>query len=367
MNINDLVPEFRLADAKAYLEKHPFEQLGYQSRFPEKYTSDLSWRQIESNTGAKVAADIVAFNSRSPRKGRPTPGKAFGEIPKIEIARDKTETDFNTYRKLQNDLRLAIPGSRDSVAQQLVEWIYGDTTFVADGVRAKLELMSKQVASRGGYTLDILNNAAGVQGTIEVDFGIPTVNKLKMAAANRKWSVPATSDPIADFKRVRDEARKKGKILKYATMDMATFENMVQSAALQKFTASYVAVSLNLTTQPSLEQVNSALTRAGLPSIVIWESYITLEDKAGDHDVVSGWEPGNVTFTVGAQIGEVQYTLSADEFVKAGVAEKMKSGIVLVKSWAEEDPITVITKGVAYASPVLNDTNGTFILSTELN
>src|SRR5690606_5580186 len=184
LNVNELIPEFRLADAQAFLESAPFEALQYERHFPEQYTSDLSFTQIEANLGAKVAADVVAFNSRAPRKGRPLPGKAHGEIPKIEIARDKVETDFNVYRKLMNDLRLVNDTARANVSRQVINWIYGDQTFVVDGVKARLEWLAKQAASQGKYELTLTNNEAGVQTKVAVDFGIPTGNQLKMTAAN---------------------------------------------------------------------------------------------------------------------------------------------------------------------------------------
>lgn len=367
LNVNELIPEFRLADAQAFLEAQSFEQLQYQRHFPEQYTSDLSFSQIEAETGAKVAADVVAFNSRAPRKGRPLPGKASGAIPKIEIARDKVETDFNIYRKLMNDLRLVNDTARANVGQQVINWIYGDQPFVVNGVQARLEWLAKQAASQGKYSLTLINNEAGVQTKVDVDFGIPAGNMLKMAAANRKWSVTATSDPIADFKRVRDTARASGKILKYATMDQATFDNMVASPAFQKASASYVANAMNLQTQPSLDQANVTLRAAGLPTIIIWESMVIIEGKDGSQADNSGWVAGNVSFTISDVIGSTQYTTSADEFVTVGKAQKTKSGIVLVKTWGEEDPITVITKGVAYATPVLSSATGTFILQTEVN
>lgn len=367
LNVNELIPEFRLADAQAFLEAQPFEQLQYQRHFPEQYTSDLSFSQIEAETGAIVAADVVAFNSRAPRKGRPLPGKASGAIPKIEIARDKVETDFNIYRKLMNDLRLVNDTARANVGQQVINWIYGDQPFVVNGVQARLEWLAKQAASQGKYSLTMVNNEAGVQTTVDVDFGIPSGNILKMVSAPRKWSVPATSDPIADIKRVRDAARAAKKILKYMTMDQPTFENMVASAAFQKSAASYIANALNMQTQPSLEQANVVLRNQGLPTIIIWESQVIIEGKDGTQADNSGWVAGNISFTLSDVIGSTQYTTSADEFVTVGKASKTKSGIVLVKTWGEEDPITVITKGVAYATPVLNSAKGTFILQTEVN
>lgn len=361
MTINQLVPEFRLADAQAYLNSYPFEELKYQSLFPEQYTSDLTFQALEANTGAKVAAAVVAFNSRAPRYGRYTPGKISGDMPKIEIARDKVETDFNQYRKLISDLRSVGPTGQNDVKRRIIEWIYGDQPFVVDGVRARLEWLAKQAASNGAYDLPIGKNQQGVQTQVQVDFGIPGSNKQNASVA---WSDHANADPIADFKAIKQNAKSKGKVVRFATMDEATFDNMVACAKFQKYVAGYIANALNLVGEPSLEQANVALRSKGLPQIRIWESDITIEKKDGTHTVDSGWVAGRVCFTATPEIGTTQYTLSADEFVSETKGQKTKSGIVLVKAWAEEDPITVITKGVAYATPVLASYGGTFLLST---
>lgn len=359
VNVNELIQEWRDADAQAIIDSYPFAQLQYQSAFPELYTPDLDWKSLEATLGLSVAADVVAFNSRSPRKGRPLPGTVSAGIPKIEVARDKVETDFNYYRKLQNDLN-RMPNNTQ-MQRQLLDWIYDDATFVVNSVRARLEWIAKRISSTGEYNLTIVNNEAGVQTNVSVDFGIPSNQKVN---AVTPWSNAANADPIADIRARQKAARAQGKILRYMTMDLETFENMVATAAFQRFAATYFANALNVQQLPDLQSANAALRRQNLPEIVIWDSFVNIEGKDGAPTAVSGWEPGAVVFHVSAQLGNTQYTTSADEFVNVGKASKMKSGIVLVKTWGEEDPITVITKGTAYATPVLNNAKDLHILST---
>lgn len=363
VNVTEIVEEFRAADQQAYLDQYPFGELQFQSVFPEQYRSGLKWQAIEAETGAKVAADVVSFNSRAPRKGRPLPGKVSADMPKIEIARDKVETDYNTYRQLMNDLQTVNnAGARANVLQQVIDWRYEDAPFVVDGVRARLEWIAKRIASTGKYNLTLINNEAGVQTTVDVDFGIPA---SQVVNATKDWSDP-THNPTDDFKARRVEARKKGKILRFAYMEQDTFDTLVSNPLFQKFAATYVSNSLGMTQVPDLASANAALNRQGYASIVIWDSFVTIEGKDGNQTTVSGWEPGNVLFSESAQLGNTQYTLSADEYVNVGQAVKSKSGIVLVKTWGIEDPITVITKGVAYATPVLNNAKNLHILKTKL-
>ena len=85
-------------------------------------------------------------------------------------------------------------------------------------------------------------------------------------------------------------------------MEQDTFETMVANRNVQKFVATYVANALALAQVPSLAEVNAALTRHGLPSIVIWDSLVTIEGKDGRQVVESGWEAGNVAFSESDQL-----------------------------------------------------------------
>lgn len=363
INVNELVPDFRQADAQAYIETYPFEELQFQRGFPLLYQPDLKWSGIEANFGAKVMADVVAFNSRAPRKGRPLPSKISGDIPKVEVARDKVETDFNTLRSLQDSLtRLPAGPTQRQAMQRILDWHYEDGPFVVDAINARLEWMSKQILSKGKYALTLINNEAGVQTTIDVDFEVPAE---QVVTVTKDWSDP-TADILGDIRARKAAAKAKGKRLLYMTMEEDTFNNVAANPGIQKFCATYVTAALNLQQEPDLDTVNRALARKGLPQIIIWESDVVWERKNGDQQTVSGWEPGNVTFTESSVYGNTQYTLSADEYVQAGVAQKTKSGIVLVKIWGVEDPITVVTKGVAYATPVLNNSKNVHILKTKI-
>lgn len=363
LQVTELISEFREADAQAYIETYPFADLRYQTVFPNLFTPNLSWKSIEAITGAKVAADVVAYNSRAPRKGRNIPGTKQGDIPKIEIARDKVESDFNTFRGLQQALSISQNGSptNNQVMRQIINWMYEDGAFVVDGVKARLEWIAKRIASTGKYSLTLTNNEAGVQTKVDVDFGIPNANKVNAATA---WTTSATADPIADIRARVNAARTKGRVLKYMFMDKTAFDNLVATEKFQKFCATYVANALNLQALPDLDTANAALTRQNLPTIIIWDSFVTIEGKDGTQSSESGWEEGMVAFSETDTLGDTQYTMSADEFVNVGKATKTKSDIVLVKMWGEEDPITVITKGVAYATPVLNNAKNIHILNT---
>lgn len=367
INVTNVVGEFRMADFQAYVESYTLGELQYRTYFPTIYTPFLTYSSMEAKQGAKVAADIVSFDGRAPRKGRPTPGKVSGDIPKIEISRPKTETDLNVYRQLLASISMfSTQQAAGQARRRIIDWMYEDSVFALDGVNARMEWLAKQICSKGSYKLTIDNNEAGVQTIVDVDFKIPTAN-VTNASTNYfdAGSTPATRTPITDIKKIDTDARKKGIILKFALTDKETFDKIVSSEEVQKFCASYINNALGLQTVPTLATLNSALSSANLPVFRIWDSFITFEKKDGSQEATSGWEQGRITFTTTPSLGESQWTNTADDFVNIDASTKASNDFILVKTYATQDPITVITKGVAYATPVLNSRNNVYILKTK--
>lgn len=366
IDVTSVVKEFRPADLQAYIQDYTLGDLQFKTFFPSEFTVNLTWEALQAQFGAKVAADVVAMDSRAPRKGRQMPGKLTGDIPKVEVSRPKKETDLNVYRQLLSSINSA-PNEpvKGQALRRLLDWMYEDSTFVLDSVNAKMELLAKSIASTGSYTLTVANNEGGVVTPVKVSFGIPTANIAN--SGTNWWAAANVAKPITDIKALDVTARGKGLKIQYLTMDKATFDQMVLSDEVQKYTASFAQNALNLQQVPDLATVNSSLSRNGLPTIRIWDTYVQIETKAGSLSTVSGWETGNVTCTTVPTFGKTQWTTPADAFVGSDVdkSQKAYNDFVLVKAYAEQDPITVVTKGVAYATPVLQGANAIFIMKTK--
>lgn len=361
IEINKLIREFSQADMQAYLNANPTSDLQFKKFFPLKYTTDLTFEALSADFGAKVAADVVSFDARAPRKGRPDISKIINNIPKVEIARVKNETKINTYYRLLDKVSRS---SNPAIAKQLVDYIYEDTRFVDDGVNAREEWMSKQIASTGKGVLSMVNNEAGVATVVPIDFGIPSANFVN---AGIDYTTGTTHDPIADIKALQTAAKAKGFNLMYATLDQSTFDLVAKSASLQKEAAGYFGAALNMLTTPTLDTVNQVMRAKGLPQFRVWESYVTIESKAGALTVDSGWQYGNISFTVSPTFGDTQWTDTAESYIDFDASVKAQRDFVLVKAFANQDPIEVVTKGVAYATPVLQGANGIYILKTKLS
>lgn len=323
--------------------------------FPLKFTPTLTWKSLEGEEGAPVAADVVSFDSTAPRKTRKVVSQLQGDIPKISIGRDKTETQMNEYNILKHY------ASTSEGAQRLLDFIYDDVEFCFKGVNARLEWLGLRALSTGKIVLDSDNNNGVVTESV-VDFLVPDAQKGGVAAS---WSNPETAKPIRDIKIRTKAAKAKGLKLGVAWMNQDTFDNMVATVEVQKAVASWVVKATGLEDTPDLETVNKYMAKNKLPKIIIIDAAITLEKRDNTKTTVDPWEAGVVTFTPDVVCGATWHGPLADDSVESSVATKAKRGHVLIKKFSTEEPLKESTVGLANAFPAWASAQRSFLMDTE--
>ena len=354
INANTIIPEFKEADMGAILNANPLGDLQYRKFFPTAFNTGLTFGNLEGETGAKVMADVVALDSNVPLKGREFIEKIKGEIPKIEVGRAKNERDFFRINELRN--AVALYPNNASVKNQLINAIYDDGLFVVNAINARLEHISKSLLSKGVYTTN---------SGVKLDF------KVKSKNASIDWfnvANASTFDPIKDLRDAQAEALKSGYRYTTAVMDLATFHQFVKSEKVIKFSASFAQNAFGLAQEPTLAQLNNALASQNLPTITIWESYVNEEGKDGTLTAMSGWELGNIHLATSDDFGNTQYTISPEATIDLNETSKSTvSDFILVSVLGEANPMRVLTKGTAFATPVLNNVKQKLILKTKLS
>jgi len=356
INANNIIPEFSLANMNAIIQAYPLGALLYRDFFPLLFNPNLTFSSMEGTVGAKVMADIVAIGSKAPRKGREFVENIKGDIPKVEIARDLNEKDLLTIQQLRNSVA-AYP-TNAGIKAQLIDKIYEDPQFCIDGVNARLEWMSKQLVSTGKYKTTATNN--GGVANVSADFRVRAQNALK------KWA-EADANPIEEVEKYQEEAKGKGYSYAVVVMSRATLNQVLKNKNTRAFV---LGVPINATTilpDVRLEQLNAELAERGLPTIKVWESYVSVEGKNGEVTVANGWEEGNILFSNSAQLGNTQYTTTPEFTMSFAdvMSKSIKDNFILVNTFGHQDPILVSTKATAFATPVLNDSKRKLIIKTK--
>lgn len=358
VNAQNIVQEFKTDDWKAIIQAYPLGELYYRDFFPLEFNTGLDYTMLEKAAGAKVMADVVALGSRAIRKGRDFVEKSMGQITKKEIARDKDEYDMFKIRELRT-AAMAFPNN-SSIKNQMINMIYDDAPFVIDGVNARLEFESKQLASTGKVTTSVANNE-GVKN-ISLDYGVTVQN------AQKDWFNDATADPIGELQALQEEAKPKGYRYMSVTLETDTLNRVLKNINTKMFVLGVPVSESTILPAVTLAQLNAELAIKGLPILKVWDSVVQAENKAGVRTPTSGWTQGNITLTVSPIIGVTKYTISEEFNIKTGIeiSKIIKDDFLLVKTWGTEDPQIMSTKGTAFAIPVFNDVKKSLILKTKL-
>lgn len=361
INAINIIPEFRGADHARYVDTGvDLTGLVYRNYFPLDFIPSIDWKNIEGGRNPFVMAELVAWGSRAPRKGREFVEAIQGELPKIEVARDKTEKDLYNLQQMRN----AVQNNRgnDQVVRKFIDEIYNDVTFTINAVNAKLEGIAKSLASTGTFTTSLTNNAGGVQA-VTFNFGVTNHGVAKT------WSTAtlSTDHPLADIEQVVNLAATNGYRYRKMITNRTTIERLLKNPNVQAFALGVVYASGAVMPIATLAGLNAALADRGWPIFEIWESFVQQEDKAGTRTTPTLWTDGNIMFSVDDTLGGTQYTTTEEFNLNFGetMSKVISDGMILSTVYGHQDPIMVSSKAVAFALPVLNNANRNYILKTQ--
>lgn len=353
-----VLQEITDARLQAYLKKNQFADRYWPALFPLDYRDELTWESLQGEEGANIKADVIAYDSSAPEKGRSIIGKASGKIAKTAVIRAMREEDFLMYRRLKKG------ATNDSEKQAILNMVFNDIDFVVNGVNATAEFLALQAASTGQITLDKDNNNGVITATA-VDMGVPTGNKTNVTTL---FSTTATADYIAEVKKIDKAARKAGTRLMYQFMDPETFDSIV---ALDKVKAAYgffvSNTNVSYNGNIAVEDLNKLLSKNRLPEIVLIDTFIQSEDKNHVRTTIQPWKEGYITFAAEKVLGRLQHGPIAEEDAESvkKYAVQAKKGHVLVTKWSDVNPVKEYTKGEGHFFPVLKNPESIYILNTK--
>lgn len=348
--IESIFKQFRDVDFASIVVNYPGQSdLFFRNHFQSEYSTGLTIGELAQTSGAVVSADVIAFDSKLPVKERPTAEIIAREMPKIGISLRKKESDIIKHRELE----AAISRNRNSsTLGAMVRFLYGDIEHVVNGVDQRVEFLAKQALSSGAVDLDMSNNGDGIKHSLSFNVSTDTNE-------GAPWTDAQNATPLNLFKKIIQKMAAKGKRITHMFMSNYEFGLLAETDEIRNFVTPFIA---NGIVNFSLEGINNALRINGFPQIVIWDSFVNVSTETGT-DVVTGWTEGNITFTTSENPGSLRYTDTADSYMNISDGSvKQQRDYMLVKQMAEGNPPTIMTMGVAYALPVLNDSASTCIV-----
>jgi len=305
--------------------------------------------EIVLGSFSRPMADVTAYDSSYPRKGRPTLQKVSGEIPAIRIQKQLSETDLNSF--------LQFSAMKDPDTEALIELVFGDITYCYEAVRNRLSWLGFQALSLGVISLTAANNA-GIITTDNIDFQIS--NK---SGASVLWDAAVdTTKPISDIEAVCALARLEGVIIKKILMSRTSFSYLRKSEETINFV--FGAAGSAVTKYPSLAAINENLVADGLPPIDLIDVYLQFEDE--DHNITNlqAWNDSTVAFLPQDEVGWVLNSKSAEEAFPPAQVIQQKKDIVLISKWSENAPIREFTSGACNGFPAVKLAHQIFLLNS---
>jgi len=348
---------------EVYLKNRVYDKLYYPDFFPVKYVNSLKWETLIGSQGNRVAADVVAYDTSAPIKTRAVVRSLSGDIPPIRISRAMRETDLNDYN---------VAKAIGSPLSQILPLIWNDVDFCVDGVNARLEWLAIRAMAGGTITLSTINNGGGIITEDVIDFGLPTANKEVEATADNYWTTGAysTNTPITDIQTIVAEAKTIGSSIRYIIMNLSKFIAFQTSTQVQNYCGvGYVAGAI-FRPIPTLAQANDMLLSRSLPTIIVVDTSITIENAAHTRTAYDPWLDASsadryVLFAPELPLGATYVGPIAMETNAPKQATIAKKGHILVSKYSEVNPVCEWTLAETNAFPVWPTIDGCYILDTE--
>ena len=330
----------------AYLVKRVYSAMYWATFFPLKNVNSLDAKTLVGAEGSRVAAHVISYNSKAPEATRKIMQTLTFDIPKIAQSRVKDEKQI-----LEHAITKVVQGQN-----AVVEDYFNDVDFVFDSVNAREEWFALQALSLTKIQLSTTNNPQGIVNETVIDFGMAAANKKVVSAI---WATNAAK-VITDFTAVEKAGRALGLQFQYALMNRAAFDLAIAGTEL---IALFTGLN-NVVSPLDLASVNRLLVARNLPQIVIIETYIGIENKAGVITSTNPWSDTHVLFVPEIVQGNMFNGPIAEEIEKPDGVVQSKNGNVLISIQKGFNPVRVVTKGECNVFPSWPKVNQCFNMYT---
>ncbi|WP_079242597.1 major capsid protein [Chryseobacterium indologenes] len=318
----------------------------FKTREFSKYLSwdtpqvDLSFKDVIGKTKLDTIASVVGEDSVSPVRSRSGLSKFEGSIPTISHKYIMKNSDYRAYVSLQNMSNI----NDDTKKKQIIDLIFNDIQFAANGCTGRLDVMFLQALSTGIIDLSATGNPDGVAYG-EIPVGLPTENVIN---TSEDWTDP-TATPLEDFEAVIDAAQSKGNdVFEKMIMTRATFNKLKNSAQIQNVFKNTVGRVPVLVTQDNL---NEYLKSNGLPVIELQTSLFNIEED-GVTSSFRAFADDVIVFVPQGELGKVKNALVTEgDLTQVSGHTYANVDKVKIAKWSTTEPLNEFTRGQLLAIP----------------
>jgi hypothetical protein len=292
---------------------------------------DLSW--LKGSRGLPVSLMPSAFDAKATFRDR--------------IGFEKLETEMPFFRegyKIKEKDRqemLRVQESTDPYAAEVIARVFDDTRDLIDGANVVPERMIMQLLFPEGGDVGIAIKANGMDYTYKYDTdGSWKTTNYTALTSTATWDKPATADPFAAFKAVKDAIRAKtGTELTVAIMNSYTFNLLSKMDAVKNRYMTTNGMSLGYLTENEVKAVVESTS--GL-RIAIYDKQYRDESKVAHAFVPNGY----VCLIPDGTLGGTWYGTTPEEADLRGASSAevsiVNTGVAITRV-LQEHPVNINT------------------------
>lgn len=312
------------------------------------YSPDNMWKTSQVNT-AYVAADYVAMDSPLPLKKRDSFKSNTGELPKMGIKRRRNETDIAQLN------HMALQGN----APEIVRAFTNDAVFCATGIDERNEYAFLKGLYDG--VVDVMDESGDAGTIMRIDYHYQDSHILSTATEG----VLA----IDDLRTVIEQADSDGNPINKIWIDKLVYDALRQTDGAKELAANYRGLTFTSSTKlpvpiPSVFDDAFADEFGGITFEKV-NRKVRIEDRAGNRKYVKPFGKERVIFCSNTMIGALVYGQCVEANHKVeGVEYQEVDTYKLISQYSMNEPsLQEICSGQAFALPVIEDTEGIYVLN----
>lgn len=305
--------------------------------FPVEQKAGLDLRWIKGSKGLPISLMPTAFDAQV----------TFRDRPGVEI----TETEMPFFRegfKIKERDRqelLRITDTNDPYAEQIINGLYNDANDLIEGAEVVAERERMQLLFPTTGTPGIAIKGNGVDYTYNYDpngtwYNNGSGGNYFALAGTALWTATSTSDPINDFRTVKNFiSAKTGADTAIAIMNSYTFNLLVQSAAIKNRFLTTSGLALGYITD---DQAKAVIRDTVGIEIVVYDKQYRNESKVAAKFVPDGF----VALIPAGPLGKTYRGITPEEAdlrsgsdAKVAIVEK---GIAITQ-FVEKNPVNLNT------------------------
>lgn len=335
----------------------PGNGLAWPQLFPLKYTPNFDLKGIEGDDGIPVSADRVAFNSKAPIKTRRTVGSWSGRLGKIAVSREKDEIQINEYQDLK--AKAANNTEDKATAAYLVDLVYEDTDFCNKAMDYRVELDALRIGCSGKQTYDKKLDGDIVTEDL-INFNVPKENFIGVTTS---WADAENADALEDIHKAQELISKQGLPKpRYAIMEKMKFEQIVAQRSVARRLFPRADQNLITADMISLQSINTYMSGKGWPTLLILESYVTIEQKDGSRETIKPWNENVCVLSPEPRLGYTYH--KSVPMLQNTAALQAQSEYYKMTRYSEVNPLKEVTMAEAYVQAALSNRKSLVFINT---